>query len=157
MFISKTRLPNDTNKVRGFLMWCRGARCGFVTSAWQCRTWSECIASIQTKGQQKQQHDCKHCTFFLPIGPVTVLSMHSCMRKKGASGRKRSKPKETGPQTGSFLLSLTFAASSRYLHSQVALRKQGRWWANSLLGKRWPKCLEKHPAMISMRGGHLIH
>ena len=82
MFISKTRLPNDTNKVRGFLMWCRGARCGFVTSAWQCRTWSECIASIRTKGQQKQQHDCKHCTFFCPLDPqsnhILFLKLWAC-------------------------------------------------------------------------------
>ena len=40
---------HDTKKVPGFLMWCCGAWCGFVTSAWQCRTWSECIASIGTK------------------------------------------------------------------------------------------------------------
>ena len=43
------------------------------------------------------------------------------------SGRKRSKPKETGPQTGSFLLSLTFESSSRCLHSQVSLKKKGLW------------------------------
>ena len=56
MFISKTWVPNDTNKVWGFVMWCRGAWCGFVMSAWQCRTWRKCIVPIGTKRSISTRH-----------------------------------------------------------------------------------------------------
>ena len=53
--------------------------------------------------------------------------------EKNASG-KRSKPNETGPQTGSFLLSLTFAASSRYFRWHWRKRAFGASCDAQLIG-----------------------